>query len=233
MSKIKYSALVSDMRNKLNGSVLSKNRYGSYIRNKTTPVNPQTSYQMLQRSYLSALSAAWRSLTQAQRDAWTASAGQRPRTDIFGDPKILAGNALYVSANLNLLRSGNSQIDVPGELVDVPSVVAGSFTFEVDAGVLQTAQFNITPTAVPSGFKLVVYATPGMGAGISYIKNQLRYLGNFVPAAGAVDISSAYEARFGVPNIGERVFVRVALVSNTTGQLGLPSEVSTVVAQFS
>ena len=43
MAKIKMTAIVADMRNKLNGSVFSRNRGGAYIRTKVTPINPQTS----------------------------------------------------------------------------------------------------------------------------------------------------------------------------------------------
>ena len=42
MAKILTTAIVADIRNKLNGSVFSKNRYGAYVRTKVTPVNPQT-----------------------------------------------------------------------------------------------------------------------------------------------------------------------------------------------
>ena len=63
MAKIKLSAIVSEMRGKLNGSVFSKNRGGAYIRTKVTPVNPQSLAQGLVRATLTNLSQAWRGLT--------------------------------------------------------------------------------------------------------------------------------------------------------------------------
>jgi hypothetical protein len=230
MTKVKYSALVSEMRNKLNGSVMSKNRYGNYIRNKVTPVNPQTSYQLAQRSALASLSAGWRSLTQEQRDNWSNSAKDRPRTDIFGDAKILTGQALYVSANLNLQAAGTALIDTPGQLTDVPLMVISSINFEFETGVFAVAAFGISPTTVPAGFKLIVYCTPGVSAGVSFVKNRFRYLGVFSPVTGVVDIFDEYVARFGSPNLGEKVFVRIALVSNNSGQLGLPYEAVAIVS---
>lgn len=230
MSKIKYSALVSDMRNKLNGSVMSKNRYGSYIRNKVTPVNPQTSFQTNQRANLSALSAAWRSLTDSQRAGWFAVAAGAPRTDIFGDPKILAGNALFVSLNLNLLAAGQAQIDDAPIFDTVPVISGADLTVELTAGALTTAEITITPATIPVGFSLIVYATPGVSPGISFVKNKYRYLGNFTPAVGVIDFQAAYIARFGDPLLGNKVFVRLALVNNTTGQLGLPTESVAIVS---
>ena len=95
MAKIKYSALVQEMRNKLNGSVLSKNRYGNYVRNKTTPVNPQTVFQQNQRSRLSAVSQAWSSLSEEARRGFARLAENHPYTDIFGDQKKLDGKAMF------------------------------------------------------------------------------------------------------------------------------------------
>lgn len=230
MSKIKYSALVSDMRNKLNGSVLSKNRYGSYVRNKVTPVNPQTSYQINQRANLSSLSADWRGLTEAERQGWSNAAALAPRTDIFGDPKILAGNALFVSLNLNLLAAGQSSITSAPAFESIPVVTGSDLEIELTAGVITTAEITVDPAGVPAGYSLIVYATPGVSPGISFVKNKYRYLGVFVPTAGVVDFSAEYIIRFGNPLIGQKVFIRLAYVNNTTGQLGLPSESMTLVA---
>lgn len=229
MTKVKYSALVSEMRNKLNGSVMSKNRYGNYIRNKVTPVNPQTSYQLEQRANLSSLSASWRGLTQSQRDSWANSAKDRPRTDIFGDSKILTGQALYVSANLNLLASATATIDEPGVLVDVPLIAISDLLVEITAGEYSAADLTVSPASIPAGFKLIVYATPGVSAGISFVKNRFRYLGTFIPTVGVINLQPALTARFGVQSIGDKIFVRVALVSTSTGQLGLPYEFSTII----
>jgi hypothetical protein len=224
MAKIKYSALVSEMRNKLNGSVLSKNRYGNYIRNKVTPVNPQTSYQLQQRANLSALSSGWRTLTQSQRDGWISAAKSASKTDIFGDSKTLSGQAYYVSLNLNLLRAGSAQIDDAPLTESVPYLGITAMLYATVGGTIDEVSVTIAPTAIPAGYKLIVYITPGLSPGIAFVKNQFRYLGTFTVAAGKADISAAVESRFGVAIVGQNVFMRVALVSTTTGQLGLPAE---------
>lgn len=229
MTKVKYSALVSEMRNKLNGSVMSKNRYGNYIRNKVTPVNPQTSYQLEQRSNLASLSAGWRSLTQQQRESWSNAARDQPRTDIFGDSKILTGQALYVSANLNLLASGSAAIESPAPVIDVPLFGISLLQVQVTGSIPDEFIFTIAPTTVPAGFKLIVYATPALSAGIEFAKNRFRYLGTFVPSGGQIDFTAAWQGRFGDANEGTKVFVRVALVSTTSGQLGLPYQAQAVV----
>ena len=120
MAKVKFSALISEMRNKLNGSVFSRNRAGAYLRTKVTPINPRTSLQNAVRELLTSLSQNWRNLTEAQRDAWNAAVHNFQKTDIFGDMKTPSGINLYTKLNLNLANAGLILIDVP----PLPSEVA-------------------------------------------------------------------------------------------------------------
>lgn len=233
MAKVKYSALVSDMRNKLNGSVLSKNRYGSYIRNKVTPVNPQTSFQVEQRGNLASLSAQWRGLTDEQREGWRALSEQLPKTDIFGDSKKVSANALYVGLNLPLLALGQSPNASAPQPVAIPTVFLSGFGASSTGTANDSLGFMITPATIPAGYALLVYATPSYSPGISFVKNQYRLLGAFTATAGNVDIITAYTARFGVMTIGNKVSVRCALVSTASGQLGLPQEASAIVEDAS
>lgn len=229
MAKVKYSALVSDMRNKLNGSVLSKNRAGNYIRNKTTPVNPQTASQQANRQQLGSMSSAWGSLTEAQRQSWRNAVSSFPYTDIFGDRKELDGKSLMIKLNLNLLNSGSATIKDAPVTVAIPEIAIVSGTATVADGV----GLVISPNAVPAGFKLLVYATPPVGGGVYFVKNKYRLIGTATAAAGAVDLKALYDARLGAlsaSDVGKAVSVRCALVSTTTGQLGVGVDVRIIVA---
>ena len=93
--KIKWGALVTDGRGKIGGQVASRNRSGAYMRNKVTPVNPQTDAQQRSRSILASFSEGWRGLTEAQRAAWNAAVSQFETTDVFGDTIQPTGKNLY------------------------------------------------------------------------------------------------------------------------------------------
>lgn len=231
MAKIKYSALVSDMRNKLNGSVMSKNRYGSYVRNKVTPVNPQTTYQQAARQRLGNLSSSFRGLTSAQISGWNSAGPNFPFTDIFGDVKHLSGQTLFIKLNGNLEKIGSARIDSAPLAEAIPAIALSAATFTVSAGALATASVTIDPAVVPSGFEVALYATPGVPSGQTFVKNKFRFIGVAgAPVAGVVDIKTQMVDRFGTFAIGERVFVRAALVSTTTGQQGVPVEAIGTVA---
>lgn len=228
MAKLLFTAVVADMRNKLNGTVFSKNRYGSYARTKVTPVNPQTTAQQNSRSTLSVLSANWRSLTESQRQGWINAAPNFPRTDIYGNPKILSGNALYVSLNTNLLNAGETTISDAPLPVGFNSLALGTITAAAGTPALTVA---FTPTPVNPDFTLLIEATPQVGPGITFVKNKFRSV-QYVAAAGTspANILSAYTAKFGTLVEGMKIFIRIRLISTTTGQAGIPVMGSVIVA---
>ena len=229
MAKIKYSALVSDMRNKLNGSVMSKNRYGSYVRNKVTPVNPQTSYQQAVRQRLGSLSSAWRNLSQAQRVAWAETSKNAPFTDIFGDSKVLDGKSFFVKLNSNLLGIGLPEQPNAPVLSEIPSIAFTAASASADGSVV----IGVDPTTIPAGFALKVYATPVLPAQINFVKNRFRELpGTATVTDGDAILTAMYAARFAAPvdaDEGKRIHLRAVLISTTTGQQGVPIEIVATV----
>lgn len=221
--KIKWSALVGDVRNKLNGSVASKNRYGSYFRTKTTPVNPQTSYQQAARQILGNISSSWRALTESQRRSWDAGAVNFPFTDIFGDQLTLSGQALFIKLNSNLEKIGQPRIDTAPLPQGFDEVALTSASVTLTSGSISAMELSLNLATVPAGYSLAVYATPPINPGRSFVKNQFRFLGTAVVAANDADIQSMYTDRFGAAaSAGQSIHFRVALVNNTTGQQSVP-----------
>lgn len=228
MAKILFTAVVADMRNKLNGTVFSKNRYGAYARTKVTPVNPQTVAQQNNRNQLATFSAAWRGITQSQREGWISAAANFPTTDIFGNAKILSGNALFVGLNKNLDTVGVAQIDDAPTPVALPAITALSLAAAEGAG---TVAVTFAPTPVPADFAFIVYATPNVPPGRLFVKNLYRTVTVLDAAATSpAAIGVAYAAIHGAPVAGQTIFIKVVAVSKTTGQSGVPVYASAVVA---
>lgn len=225
--KIKYSALVSDMRGKLNGSVASKNRYGSYLRNKVTPINRNTTFQVAVRAILTLISQAWRSLTEAQRKQWSDAVQNFKGTNIFGDAKILSGSALYAKLNGNLLTIGESQIAVPPMPVAVPTPNLTAATCD-NSSQSVVVEFD---AAIGATETCILEATPPMSAGKSFVKSEFRIIDLLAAAdTSPVTATSAYIAKFGnVGAVGQKIHFRLTAVSKATGIKGSTSEVSTVV----
>lgn len=219
MAKVKYSALVSEMSGKLNGSVLAKNRSGSYIRTKITPVNPQTIAQTAVRNRLSAMSQAWKGLTESQRSAWNSAVEDWQKTNIFGDTVKPSGQNLFVGVNANVLNAGGTQLTNPPVKVGVAALTALSFAYDSVAG---DAELTFAPTPVPANTVLVVEATAPMSAGKSYMKNMFRQVQVVAPAGTSpVDIFAAYNTKFGAVLPGQKIGVRAKFINRTTGEVSL------------
>lgn len=225
--KIKWGALVVDGRGKIGGQVASKNRSGSYMRNKVTPVNPATLAQTVVRSQLAALATGWRALTAAQRASWIGAVEGFSKTDIFGDIKNPSGFNLYCRINMNLNLVNTATLSTAPAPTDVPVEYLALAT--VDVGVGDDISLTLTDQ-VPVGVKMVVSATPSLSAGINFVKSEFRKIEVIdAETATPVDVKTTYEARFGTPTVGSKVFFEVKFVNTTTGQASPSQTVSAIV----
>lgn len=219
--KVMYSGLgVVDARGKINGHVASKNRAGNYFRTKVSPVNPQTDFQQNVRGRFGARSAAWRGLTDAQRQSWIDAAPSFPVVNVFGESKILSGFQLYNALNLNLELIGEAAITTAPAPAAIPSLVSA----DIDTMTATEVSVELGIGTVPAGFACVVFGTPSYGAGISFVKNKFRFIGSYAAAVttNPLDVTTNYEVRFGNVTAGQKVSLRCFLVSTTTGQAGVP-----------
>ncbi|MGL4901445.1 MAG: hypothetical protein ACRC4U_15370 [Shewanella sp.] len=223
--KMKFGAIVVDGRGKINGMVASKNRAGAYLRTKVTPVNPQTSRQGFVRSALTSLAQAWRGLTEAQRLSFNAAVQSFAKTDIFGDLKNPSGFNLYMRLNQNLSTISAAPIDQAPLPAEVLSVTLDNLTCDVSA---ETLELTLSGD-VPSGSIAVLEATAPQSPGKSFVKSEYRWLLIFSgPASATLDFWTTYIARFGAPVAGQKVFIRVKFVNQTTGQASTPQSASVV-----
>lgn len=227
--KVKFTAFMADARNKLNGTVFSRNRGGAYARTKVSPSNPKTAAQSLARSRFGTYSSGWRALTAAQRTGWNDAVGNFPRTDQFGDTYLLSGQSLYVSLNGALAATGQTAITtapVPGAVGAFATMVAAM------AAGAATATLTFTATPVPAGYAVQIFATPGMSPGRNYAQGKFKQISTLAAAATSpANVATAYTTKYGaIPPAGQKVFFRAVFVNITTGQQGVPLEASCIVA---
>lgn len=213
MAKIKYSALVSDMRGKLNGSVMSKNRSGSYVRNKVTPSNPQTSAQMLIRGIFSEITKGWSNLTNAQRQSWDNSVEAFQGTNIFGDSVKPSGKTLFQKLNQNLMITGQASVTTCPAPAELAYAGLTNALFDVSSPSLEIATSGNT-----TGSKIIVFATAPLTQGTKFVKNKLRKIAVLDgDDALASDIYDQYQVKFGTLVLNDNVYIAVRVV-NASGQ---------------
>lgn len=225
--KIKYSALVSGARGKLNGSVASRNRYGDYFRNKTTPVNAQTTFQQNVRAKLGLTARRWRQLGQDSRDGWNSLAEQRPFTDIFGDQHNYSGFNLFMKVNQQLGVFLDTTTDDAPPQSPAPSDIEG-----VQFDLVNTDTVEVSPAvAADTGDILVIYAAANYSSGKKYVKNLYKFI-QVAPASGTlpIDITDALVERFGDLQEGAGISVKMATFNTISMLLGTPYTLSDFIA---
>jgi len=223
MAKIKLGAIVVGMSGKLGGHVFATNKGGAYMRTKTTPNNPQTSYQSAVRATFAQISSAWSSLTAAQRASWNSAVDSFKKTDIFGDLKVPTGKALHQRLNQNLLLKGSAILTLapnPAEVLTATLTSIAVDDFDV---------FDVNFASTPASGSVLVYTTPSLSQGTEFVKNKLRYISTTnTIAAGSLDIGADNKARHGAPTLGSKVFIGIRFM-NAGGQVSPMQIVSTTV----
>ncbi len=225
--KIKWGAFVVAGRGSAGGTVASKNSYGTYFRNKVTPINPNSPAQGLVRQFMAIVSQAWRGLTQLQRDLWNSATGNFQASDIFGDTFRYSGFNLFMRLNRNLLEIGEAQIAVAPK----PVSVQGFTALAVAIDLFTTDILATFAPAIDAFTKVIVTATSPQSAGKNFVKAEYRKIAVLDDTnTSPEDLAAAYIAKFGaIGQEGSKIFIQFKPISIATGQPGTTISASTIV----
>lgn len=207
----------------LQGTTYGRNRFGQYTRSRSSPVQPRTPSQLDQRARMASNAAFWRSLTDAQRAGWESLGLMITRTDSLGQPYTLNGFAAQCSVNNNLLDAGDARLSDAPAIVTPAAILTATIT-------LTAVAFSVAYTATPlaAGVKLLIFASPQLSAG-RYFAGDLRLIAITAAAAASPhNLLAAYTAKFGVPVVGNKIFL--SLETHKGGFKSSPFGVSQVVA---
>ena len=208
---------------KLGVFVSQGGRCGQSRRILAIPTNPRTEEQLNIRQMLGSTAHNWKTITETQRLAWNAAAKLIQSQPRLGQSGPLTGLQLYVRVNFNLTLVGEPAV------ADPP--VAPTF----DANIIQSLE--LTNVSNVRSIKLVcsgssdafnlVWATPPQSAG-RYAVNDFNYLGELPEVvSGKADITSLYSAKFGLPAVGQKVYIRSKQM--VSGYEDLPHQWSGIV----
>lgn len=196
------------------------------IRRMRMPSNPQTAAQTVQRGNFGSLSGNWNSLTDEERATWNALT--IVVVDRVGHSVTLTGKDLYVRLNRNLFNAAQAPLtDAP-----VPTSPLGISSLNIVADVSDNSmKLNFTPTPIPTGTTWLVFATGAQSAG-TYKPNPSKFkLITALPAATLTgeDVLPEWSAIFGTMSVGQKIFVKLIAVKNSTGFTSPPTISSTIV----
>ena len=223
--KVLFGEIIVAGSGKLGGHVQSRNRGGPYVRTRVTPLNPNTPFQIAARQTLAVFSETWRTLTQAQITAWNEAVDNFKKTDVFGEIRRPTGKNLFTRLNINLASIGIGSISDPPAPTTIAEPTITGVTIDEPGNT-----FDIAFSGGSGNVGFQIWATESLSPGVSFSKPFFKL---FTTEDGAVaspiDVDAAYRARFGDPVVGQKIFVKLVPIENTTGQAGIGSEDSAIV----
>jgi len=186
-------------------NVSQAGQFGQISRALAIPSNPRTSSQMSIRANLSKVSAAWRGLQETQRAAWVAAAKEAKSSSRLGQSGALSGFLLFTKINCTLAQFGQEQVTAPPARPQFPDLAPQGLVITNTAGVIA---LKLTCPTDPGSNTIVRASAPLSQGRQSW--NDFRVLGTCpAPTQGSANITGLYTARYGVPPVGTKVFVRV------------------------
>lgn len=228
MATIQYSGLVTQIKGSIGGSTFQSNRNGFSIRNKPIPRNPQSATQQQVRGLIGYLSQYWRTLSDSERDSWNAVVNSWPAVDAYGNPVVLSGYSIFLSANTGLSICG-SPISKTGLLPSVLQTLSTpAMVISISAG---TALWSWTGGNVAADMVVTLSSTQMMSQGRSFRRTGFKVIKRLLPTdPSPEDVWSKLLTLLGQPPIvGSRIWFSMRVYSSLSGNSSLVLPFSAIV----
>lgn len=227
MAKFTPGPLAGAISGSIGGTTFSHNRWGPYMRRRAIPVTSTTQDALAAKARLTSQSQAWQTRTSQEKAAWNTWATVNPITGPLGNAQVLTGHTCYIMLNTRLIQAGQATITIPPTIPTPPPLT--SLTLSADIGV---GTFDVTFEATPLGAAnmLRIRAALLHSQAIEYVQNLLRVIGfSAVAQASPFDIETLVTAKFGSPQVDDKLVVLVDVVASTNGQISAPLRDSALV----
>lgn len=210
--------IVSPVLSKVSGSVAglvgSHNKGGMYFRQRSTPTNPNTSFQQVVRNAVKLYASRWsNTLTAAQRTAWGVYAQNQPLTNKLGESKNVPPLSQYQRSNVPRAQAGLTTVDAGPTNYTLPTFTDPSFTIVGTTGVVAVTFSNTAGTndwAREVGGAMLVYISRPQSVGINFFKGPYRFMDKIAGAVVPPTSPAAMTSPF-LGATGSQFFFRVRI----------------------
>jgi hypothetical protein len=188
--------------------VMQAGRYGHVVRQYVIPCNPKTAEQMRVRSALSGASKLWRLITEQERRAWFALAGELKGTRGFSPGLTAVG--LFIAVNTALAAEGKPPVhSVP------PLPCFGPSPIKEVRIVLRQGKYRLLldcPETPQHAVIIRATAPQSLGRSVPPRATQLGLMP--APEGGVVDLTDLYTSRFGPISPQRHIFLYTIQTEN-------------------
>lgn len=206
MAIITTSALISDIKGRLNGSVFQRTQGGLAVRSQPGVINRDTTKQNFGKLGAAFIQSAWQSLTTAQRALWNTYAIFRPRPSRKNALVFLRGQQVFfLEQNIRYNMHGfGTEFDTIINPAPVLSILPNILQMdEITSSGAAVRIRTVQPVIVADESVICYLSRPLLSSQVSgYNKTALL---RFTTADGSVqDVTTPYVEAYGrVPQVGE------------------------------
>lgn len=226
------SPIVSDASGSIGGATFSKNKGGLYMRARVKGTQPNTTAQTDARNRLKAITQAWATLTQAERDAWIAAAQSSTYQNALGDTKHLTGSQLFTKLN-GSARAANpsaSLITSPPSTLYATQMTLEEFIATSVSGFLNV---DLGVQGDPDDQEICqVYIARNISAGVANVKkSKFKKVGELY-GTGSINGAaiSTLIAELSLPaSIGSRCSIFLKVTNVATGAVAISNTATDIV----
>jgi len=230
MAIVQYTAIVNQLRGKLNGSVFNKARTAYTLQGKQTPNKATTVSQNQNRNLFGQIQRTWKSLTNAQRSNAALIAANHPVRDRLGNLVHISGYNWFIKANMFRVSTGYPIANNLNPAVISTYTFSSAFVQDLSVTGLPGSEsmsydfrFNVA-TGSAIGLQFSVYISEPVSPGItSFYGNYLLFFsGEIEPGYNNGD-TFIYFGSGAVPSgkaqykTGDTVWVRVLFYTIANG----------------
>lgn len=209
----------------IGGTTWSHNRFGAYKRNRSIPVNPNTSRQVAVRNAVRSIAIAWETvLTEVQRGAWETYAAGVDWINKLGQTVNLTGLNHFIRSNTPRVVSGIARVDAAPTILNLATAELALVVSASEATQLLTIDGDGAAAWVgeADAWQFFYMGRP-QSAGIKFFGGPYR-LALALPGAGPPPFPATPTAPFTVTD-GQRIWVR-SRIARGDGRLSQFAEVN-------
>lgn len=211
-------------------STHSHNRAGQYTRNRRSPVQPiGTGRRAIVRARFGQASGDWSGLSEVQRASWDSFSADHPVTDSLGQAILLTGHQMFVRVRTTQDNVAMLKQPLPPGNLTLPDLSAVIASYIIGNGLAVSGYEALV------GAKIAIAVSRPMSAGRSFNKTFWQpdgADGYTLATASPKNIAEAiYSAEFGIPLLGQKIFVRLTPVS-PNGWNGTPAIIPVIAEEL-
>jgi hypothetical protein len=145
------------------------------VRERVTPVQPDTAFQQGRRTQLAFMYTRWSSLSRTQREQWAAYGSTFTHHGPLGDPRPLPGWQAFVYVNFTRYMAGKTRVESPPDVFHADRLSPVSFTIKEFAPRLTLIFDESDPWVSEDGAYLFVFASRGQTNTTNWFRGPYRY----------------------------------------------------------